>query len=164
MSNIEAHGKTQRIIVLTQPSLNLSENEPQNINPVLTSVINVMGISLQTINARPNSAVSIINAGPQGPPGPASIVPGPTGPQGPEGGPPGPQGPPGQNAPNSFLEFNQGSPSSLWVIAHNLGFNPNVSVVDSAGTEVDGLVRYTSSGSILEIEFTLPFGGKAYLS
>src|SRR5213075_3591459 len=35
-------------------------------------------------------------------------------------------------------------PAAMWTIVHNLGFYPNVSVVDSSGREVVGEINYTS--------------------
>ena len=55
----------------------------------------------------------------------------------------------------------QMSASSLWVVNHNLGKRPSVTVVDSGGTEVEGLVTHISANQ-LSIEFSAPFGGKAY--
>lgn len=57
----------------------------------------------------------------------------------------------------------QGSPSATWTVTHNLGYRPNVAVVDSAGTVVEGLVTYVDSDT-LTVEFEYPFGGKAYCS
>lgn len=90
-------------------------------------------------------------------------LPGPRGVPGPDGepGPPGPPGTPG-SAPQAYVH-EQDVPSSAWSITHGLGYHPNVSVVDSAGTEVVGLVKYTSTDT-LTVTFSAPFGGKAYLS
>lgn len=85
-------------------------------------------------------------------------VPGPLGPAGPQG-PPGPSG--GVDAV-SFV-WDQSTPSASWVITHNLGFFPNVTTVDSAGTEVEGVITPLSVTQ-LRIDFLSAFGGKAYLS
>lgn len=53
--------------------------------------------------------------------------------------------------------------SSLWVINHNLSFQPSVQVVDSAGTTIEGVVNYNSSTQ-LQIEFSNAVSGTAYLS
>jgi hypothetical protein len=58
---------------------------------------------------------------------------------------------------------NQIGASSLWVITHNLGKYPSVTVVDSGGSVVVGDVTYTSLNS-LTISFSSPFGGKAFLN
>jgi hypothetical protein len=60
-------------------------------------------------------------------------------------------------------EHTQGSTSNSWVINHNLGFKPNVTVVDSAGNIVEGEVAYTNSNS-LTVSFQSSFSGSAYIS
>ena len=60
-------------------------------------------------------------------------------------------------------DHTQGSASDTWVINHNLGFKPNVTVVDSAGTIYEGEITYTNSNS-LTVSFSAAFSGKAYLS
>ena len=60
-------------------------------------------------------------------------------------------------------EHTQGVTSASWVITHNLGFKPNVTVVDSAGNIVEGEIAYTNSNS-LTVSFSSAFSGKAYIS
>lgn len=60
-------------------------------------------------------------------------------------------------------EHTQGSVSTSWVITHNLGFKPNVTVVDSGGTIYEGEITYTNLNS-LTVSFSSAFSGKAYLS
>ena len=57
----------------------------------------------------------------------------------------------------------QGAASSSWAITHNLGFKPNVTVIDSAGNIVEGEIAYTNSNS-LTVSFQSAFSGNAYLS
>ena len=57
----------------------------------------------------------------------------------------------------------QGTSSAVWVVAHNLGWHPNVTVQDSGGSIVEGEIAYTNNNS-LTITFTGAFSGKAYLS
>lgn len=57
----------------------------------------------------------------------------------------------------------QTTPSATWLISHDLGGEPSVSVVDSAKTMVIGEVRYISTTQI-EVQFTSPFSGFAYLT
>jgi hypothetical protein len=57
----------------------------------------------------------------------------------------------------------QGAASSSWSITHNLGFKPNVTVIDSAGNIVEGEIAYTNSNS-LTVSFQSAFSGNAYLS
>lgn len=53
--------------------------------------------------------------------------------------------------------------SKDWVIVHNLGFRPNVTVVDSAGTIYEGEIAYTNT-TTLTVSFSAAFSGKAFLS
>ena len=80
-----------------------------------------------------------------------------TGPQGPAG----PQGVPG--ASGGFFTFTQASPASTWTISHGLGYRPNISVVDSAGSQVEGNTVWTDINN-LTITFSGAFSGVAYLS
>jgi len=57
----------------------------------------------------------------------------------------------------------QPSPASTWTISHGLGFTPNVTVVDSAGTVVEGSYNYPNSNTVVAT-FNGSFSGKAYLS
>jgi len=60
-------------------------------------------------------------------------------------------------------EHMQGAASNSWAITHNLGFKPNVTVIDSAGNIVEGEIAYTNSNS-LTVSFQSAFSGNAYLS
>lgn len=53
--------------------------------------------------------------------------------------------------------------SAEWVVHHDLGGYPSVTVVDSAGDVVIGDVRYVSNAEI-RVSFTNAFGGNVYLS
>ena len=76
----------------------------------------------------------------------------------------GPQGPKGDKGdPGSTFSFTQNAVSSTWSITHNMGFNPNVTTVDSAGTAIEGTVTYNSANA-LTITFGIATSGKAYLS
>lgn len=79
-------------------------------------------------------------------------------------GPQGIPGPQGEAADASFQYIHdQIAASTTWVIVHNLNGFPNVSVVDSAGTNVEGEIHYDSANQ-LTVSFTVAFSGKAYLS
>ena len=56
--------------------------------------------------------------------------------------------------------YNQGVPSDTWVINHNLNKNPSVTIVSSAGEEVEGAVVINSLNQIT-ITFCAAFSGKA---
>lgn len=59
--------------------------------------------------------------------------------------------------------YNQGTPSDVWEITHNLKKYPSVTVVDSANTVVYGEVVYDDLNR-LHIIFSSEFSGKAYLN
>ena len=65
--------------------------------------------------------------------------------------------------PPIAYHFTQSVPASVWTIEHNLNFYPNVTVVDSAGTNVEGELHYIDSNN-LTVTFTSAFSGSAYLS
>jgi hypothetical protein len=89
-------------------------------------------------------------------------VPGPEGPQG-DPGPEGPEGDPGPPGPIAGTYVHtQSVPSALWLINHGLPYTPNVTVVDSAGSQVEGDVTYV--GGTVSVGFSAAFGGVAYLS
>jgi hypothetical protein len=99
-------------------------------------------------------------------------VPGQRGPAGPDGdtGPAGPAGATGATGPTGPAGVSGGSfvytPSDArdtWGISHNLGYQPNVMVVDNVGNEYFGTVVYTNNNS-LTITFTSAVYATAYLS
>ena len=53
--------------------------------------------------------------------------------------------------------------NTTWTITHGLGFIPNITVVDSAGTVVEGSYNYPNSSTVVA-NFSSAFSGKAYLS
>ena len=57
----------------------------------------------------------------------------------------------------------QDVPLKVWIINHNLGSFPSVTVVDSNNQVVIGDITYTGSNS-LTITFTIPFAGYAFLN
>jgi hypothetical protein len=62
----------------------------------------------------------------------------------------------------SFV-YEQVSASTTWNIVHNLNFVPNITVVDSAGTVVEGSYSYPNLTTVI-LSFSNAFAGKAYLS
>ena len=61
------------------------------------------------------------------------------------------------------FSYEQALASSVWNIQHNLNKYPSVTIVDSAGSVIEGKVNYININNI-EIEFNSPFKGKAYLN
>jgi len=59
--------------------------------------------------------------------------------------------------------YTQNTPSATWTISHNLAFHPNVTVVDSSGSIVEGEISYPNPATVL-LTFAAAFSGNAYLS
>jgi hypothetical protein len=57
----------------------------------------------------------------------------------------------------------QSVPSAVWNVTHGLGFTPNITVVDTAGTVVEGSYNYPNSSTVV-LTFIGAFSGRAYLS
>jgi hypothetical protein len=65
-------------------------------------------------------------------------------------------------ATKTFI-FDQAMASDTWVISHNVGKYPSVSLVDSAGTKFMAEVSYDSKNQIT-VYINSPTTGKAYLN
>jgi hypothetical protein len=63
----------------------------------------------------------------------------------------------------TFYQHSQTVLSNTWVITHNLGFRPNVTVEDSGGSVVEGGITYDSINQ-LTIDFLVAITGTAFLS
>jgi hypothetical protein len=93
-------------------------------------------------------------------------VPGQRGPAGQDGEPgaTGPTGPAGADGVSGgSFSYTPADAREVWNITHNLGYQPNVMVVDNVGTEYFGAVVYTNTNS-LTITFTSAVYATAYLS
>jgi hypothetical protein len=75
----------------------------------------------------------------------------------------GDKGDQGDSASISYTHF-QNVPASIWVIEHNLGFWPNVYVLDTNGDECEGDVQNHPSMNRTDIFFSAPFAGRARLT
>lgn len=69
----------------------------------------------------------------------------------------------GINQPTVAYHHTQSIASATWVINHNLGWYPNLTVQDSSGSVVEGEIAYNNSNT-LTVTFTGAFSGDAYLS
>ena len=69
----------------------------------------------------------------------------------------------GDPGPWGIYVHTQSIPGDTWTVTHNLGYRPNVTVVDSAETEVVGDLTYVNDNSLI-LTFIGAFSGKAYLS
>lgn len=64
---------------------------------------------------------------------------------------------------NDKYVFNQSTELTDWTIEHNLGkFPSGVTIVDSAGSVIEGAIQYLTNNSI-KISFNYAFSGKAYI-
>ena len=82
----------------------------------------------------------------------------------------GPQGPKGDKGDNGEVLYEdlsyvhtQSVASNTWTITHGLQFIPSITVVDSAGTVVEGSYNYPDANTVVA-SFSGAFSGKAYLS
>lgn len=66
------------------------------------------------------------------------------------------------NTTNRFV-YSQAVPAEQWIITHNLGGKPSVTIVDSADTVVFGEVSYNGTTQVI-VNFTAAFSGNAYLT
>jgi len=57
----------------------------------------------------------------------------------------------------------QNSVSSTWVVNHNLGYYPQVTVIESGGSNVEGTIVFNSLNQ-LTITFSVSISGYAYVS
>ena len=65
--------------------------------------------------------------------------------------------------PAVAFAYTQQTASATWTINHNLNFHPNITVVDSGGTIVEGEIQYVDQNNVT-LRFQSAFAGIAYLS
>ncbi len=53
--------------------------------------------------------------------------------------------------------------SSIWIICHNLGKFPSITIIDSDGDQVEGDVSRVNM-DVIKLTFSIPIIGTAYLS
>ena len=163
MTVVRPQQPSKKVITVGQPKppvISPSQSDV-HVGASETPPVNVTAPGTQTTTVTaPQRPINI--AIPIGPPGP----PGPEGDQGIQGdsvvGPPGPPGPAGPPTSAAFV-FVQAVPVAIWVITHPLAYYPSVTVVDSAGSEVEGDLVYNSA-TTLTVTFSGAFSGTAYLS
>jgi hypothetical protein len=68
----------------------------------------------------------------------------------------------GSAGPVSYVH-NQATIAASWLVEHNLGWFPNVTVIDSSGATCEGDVAHIDD-TTLTIQFSGGFTGVAYLS
>lgn len=70
---------------------------------------------------------------------------------------------PRQIIPLVSFTHTQSATSAQWVVTHNLGFKPNVTVFNSANDVVEGHIIHNSANQ-LTLQFSSPMSGIAQLS
>ncbi|WP_279480222.1 hypothetical protein [Aureimonas sp. SK2] len=75
---------------------------------------------------------------------------------------PGPRGPGATGDGVTFYDHVQATPTTVWTIAHNLGFRPSVTILSTGGAEMRADVRHLSD-DVLTVVFLLPTAGSAHL-
>lgn len=77
----------------------------------------------------------------------------------------GEQGPPGPQGSSGDLHYthDQMIASASWTVNHNLAKYPAVTVVDSAGSVVEGDVQHITANQTI-LTFSSAFAGKAYFN
>lgn len=118
------------------------------VAPPETVVIEADGVE-QVLLVESPPAIEVIEIAEQGPPGP------------PGRGDKGDRGEPGLAGVS--LVHTQAEPAARWSIAHDLNRYPSVTVIDSAGGEVEGDVAYLDSNRI-QLDFSAPFAGKVFIN
>ena len=68
-----------------------------------------------------------------------------------------------ESATDKSYEYTQASSSAYWVIPHQLGKKPSVSVKDGSGNDIEGSITFTDNNN-LTITFNTAFMGVAYLN
>ena len=62
------------------------------------------------------------------------------------------------------FNYEQVIPSTQWSIVHNLYKKPSVTIVDTAGTTIEGEVSYGGSLTTIIVRFAYPVSGTAFLN
>ncbi|MFI8942742.1 hypothetical protein [Streptomyces syringium] len=73
-------------------------------------------------------------------------------------GPPGPVGPPG-----ATYQHTQGTPAATWQVNHQLGYRPNISIINGAGRVVYADIEHSTT-NLAVITFPTAFAGTATCS
>ncbi|MEI6796807.1 MAG: hypothetical protein WCK39_08070 [Methanomassiliicoccales archaeon] len=64
---------------------------------------------------------------------------------------------------DAYYVHDQNEPAEVWIITHPLSKQPSVTIVDSAGTVVHGMIEYLDDSRI-RVTFTGGFSGRAFLN
>jgi hypothetical protein len=117
---------------------------------IVESKLNVIEIDSNAISLEIDSRPVVVEIGTSGPQGPAGAA-----------------GTPGAAGEVLYSDLSyvhtQSTSSSTWTIVHGLQFIPNITIVDSAGSVVEGDYSYPNENTVVAT-FSGGFTGKAYLS
>lgn len=75
------------------------------------------------------------------------------------------QGPPGRDGTsgnNLYLQFTQTAPQTTWLISHNFGRNPTVTLTTMTGEEILASISFPDLNTV-QVDFTLAESGRAHL-
>lgn len=64
---------------------------------------------------------------------------------------------------NVNYHHTQDVPSTSWVITHNIGYKPNISLFDNEGNNIEGDISHSSDNQIT-VTFAIQISGTAILS
>jgi hypothetical protein len=114
---------------------------------IVESKLNVIEIDSSAIALQVDSRPVVVEIGTSGPQGPAGAA-----------------GAAGEVLYSDLSYVHtQSTSSSTWTIVHGLQFIPNITIVDSAGSVVEGDYSYPDENTVVAT-FSGGFTGKAYLS
>lgn len=128
-------GSDIKYITIVQPYINQFTVVHTDNNVIVST--NLIGVSVTSPGPQGVGLQGV--AGPQG-------VQGPVGNRGLEG-PQGIQGVPGTDSDKNY-RYVQDSAASQWTIVHSLNKLPSITVIDSGGTIIEGLVEYIDVNTI----------------
>ena len=75
---------------------------------------------------------------------------------------PGPPGPPGAPGGANYVH-NQSILADTWIVTHNLGRNPSITVVDSGDSVILPNIHYDNTNQVT-LTFSAPTSGKVYVN
>lgn len=64
----------------------------------------------------------------------------------------------------STYEHTQSVSASSWLITHNLGYNPNIFLLDAAGVNINGQISFPTGGVLARVLFNSNITGSGFCS
>lgn len=140
MSNVSVRTVSQSVEAPVKQQVISVRNTSQTVEAFIQE-IKVRQLTQRVVVNPTTKGVSVINSGPVGPPGP-----------------------PGSNGAAIAYIHTQSVEASSWVINHNLGFRPNVTVEEAETGAIVWGAEIHHSNNQLELQFNVPRAGEARLS